>query len=61
MFKSVVKKTEKGQLTVYKVVDEDDTILWVPTSLDNRHRKMIDQFVEAGGTITEEDIFVGEL
>ena len=61
MFKSVVKKTEEGKFTVYKVVNEDDTITWVPSDPNNRYRKMIDEFVEAGGVITDEDIFAGEM
>ena len=55
-FKSVVKKFEDGEFTVFKITEQDDTVRWVPDAVGNRHRKMIDEFVADGGIITEEEM-----
>ena len=56
MLKTVIKIVEDGQFMVYKITDQDDVVRFVPDSVNNYHRQMIDEFVADGGTITEENI-----
>ena len=56
MLKTVIKIVEDGQFMVYKIMDQDDVVRFVPDSVNNYHRQMIDEFVADGGTITEEEM-----
>ena len=56
MLKTVIKIVEDGQFMVYKIIEQDDVVRFVPDSVSNYHRQMIDEFVADGGTITEENI-----
>ena len=56
MLKTVIKIVEDGQFMVYKIMDQDDVVRFVPDSVSNYHRQMIDEFVADGGTITEEEM-----
>ena len=62
MFQSVTKLTMihpepvGKRIEVYKCVTMDDLVLDVPDDMDNPNRQEIDEFVEDGGTITEEEI-----
>ena len=55
--KNVIKQISKiDDSFVYKMIDIDDQIYWVPNDLKNSHRELIEQWVNDGGTITEETI-----
>ena len=55
--KNVIKQIDNIDGTfVYKMIDIDDQIYWVPDDLRNSHREQIEQWVNDGGTITEETI-----
>ena len=55
--KSVKKKNDfmKGELCAYKVTEQNDNIIYVPTDPANMDYQKIQEWVAAGNTIEEAD------